>query len=194
MADTVPPDLTISEAEKILEGLPQDAVDLENKLAPIVQKIVTDISSAAPAANPELAKLALQLYAIEQTINNNATAISNLTQQIAPFTGVVGGVPLHGTGQLEQTFQAIQSIPQGLKTTMTNSQHALHIIAGVLQVVFLLVGLALTFFPNIGTLGVGGGLTLVAVIQAVKNLVEPFLTSYGDANLQRQFVPRSPAA
>ena len=186
MADSTPQNLTVGQAEQILEGLPQDAVALEYKLAPIVQKIVSEISKDAPGSKATLDSLAMKLYDLEKGINANAQAVSNLTNQVAPFTGLFQGIPLKGSGQIMNT---LQSIPEGLKTTMTHEQRALHIIAGVLQAVFIIGGLVLTFFPNIGGLGIGAGLTLAGAMQALKNLIEPFLTEYGDSNLQSQLVP-----
>ncbi len=179
---TTPANLTIAQAETILTHLPDNAVAAEEWLSPLVNKI-----AAALKTSPESAKtvdaLALRLYELEKVINANAQAVSNLTNQFAPLTTPVKGVQLQGTGQLIQTAAAI---PEGLKKSMTTNQHILHVVAGLLQLVFLLAGIAISFFPNIGVVGVGGGVTLVALISALKNIATPYMSSYGQVELQEQ--------
>lgn len=191
MADSTSPsyqneNITVGDAENILSQLPQDAVAAETWLAPLVDKIAAALKQSAPGSVKTVDDLALKLYDLEKGINANAQAVANLTNQFSPLTFPVKGVHLQGTGQLVHTFQ---SVPEGLKSAMTREQHVLHVVAGILQVVFLLTSVGLYFVPSLGGAAIGGGVTLVGLIEGIKNILTPFLAQYGDSNIPAALVP-----
>jgi hypothetical protein len=130
---------------------------------------------------------AAKLATFGQKIDDIEKMVASNTEKVATLASLATKTPA-------AQALTIQSLPDGLKTTMTRGQHILHIVAGVLQVVFLLVSLALYFVPSLGESSIVGGVTLVALISGIKNIINPFLANYGDANIPIEVASAAPAA
>ena len=130
---------------------------------------------------------AVKLATFGQKIDTIEKMVASNTEKVATLASLATKTPA-------AQALTIASLPEGLKTTMTKGQHILHLVAGTLQVVFLLVSLALYFVPHLGESSIVGGVTLVALISGIKNIISPFLANYGDANIPIEIAPAVPAA
>jgi hypothetical protein len=163
-----------------LEELSKKLDAFELRISNIEKTIATKALEQAPDALGErISDLEKRLTANAEAISTNATAITELTAAIVHVKKTALASIGHFLGK----------IPEGLKTTMTQRQHNLHIVAGILQIVFLLASFILYFVPSVGAASIISGVTLAALISGIKNIVNPFLANYGDANMPTEFVP-----
>jgi hypothetical protein len=180
-----PKDLNVGEAIKVADPLLAEApADLDKLKGSLDQFIGSIADSAAKGSQAHVQALAVRA-AIDGGVLQGENAIFGIQRLLKEFAfplKLVGGTPLHGSGQL---LGALDSGLQGLKYAMTKAQKVIAIAKPILQT---LIYMALVFFtiqPGLGAVDVGGrvmtGITISKLVDLLAAWLNVKLSKYPDA-------------
>lgn len=151
-------DAAVLEIEKVLSVV--NSTGLDPSFAAKIQALQTGIKMGAVQADAGI------------------EAVEKMLHQFGIPLMLAGGIKIQGSGQLVQ--MGTQGL-KGLQTAMTDAQKAIAIAVPVVQCVVIVLGTVISFFPNVGLLGLGGGLTVSKLIGLVGGYLNVRNSNYPDA-------------
>lgn len=175
-----PSDLKLSqvtEETKVLVTEAKPALDyVRTRLDDLIDQATVGPEGQLLTARAKVIKAAIDSGVI--TAEEALAGVQRLLKQFGLPLGLIGGMKIQGSGQL---VDAGTKVWQGIQSSMTGANKALHVAIGIFQILCATYTAVASLYPNVGDWRIGAsGLTLGILAGGIGRIVAVINSNYPD--------------